>query len=461
MFCPLWVMSRVPGNAGARARRAVYGGPIDTRTPDTHPDPDPTVPPAPAGTPPTAEATVREVLRNANFTVYFVTAFVSNAGTFMQSIGVPFVMYDLTQRNAWVGASVFAGMVPSLLMSPLAGTMSDRVSRRTLLFVSNLVQLCSALGLWLLAITDTITPWRIIGLLVVAGLAGGFQNAVSHALIPLLVPPRQLVPALRLNSVNYNIARVLGPLAASLVLTGWGYKATFACNALSFLAVLGGILYVRPRAVPRRVISGPWYRDFLQAWTYVRQRATMRHMMAFSIIVSMLGSSTWQLGAGIVAEVYHTDKERLGTLIAVFGVGAVIAGFSMIAIGDRVRRSRATLSAAALYGVGAITAVSAHRFAVGVVGFALMGVAHSVSAISSTMAIQLQVDEDYRGRVLSLFIMFSFLGIPIGSIVGGRLGDTIGLQPTLATFGAILLVYAAVLVVRFDSLSCLDRRGSI
>ena len=88
----------------------------------------------------------------------------------------------------------------------------------------------------------------------------------------------------------------------------------------------------------------------------------------------------------------------------------------------------------------------------------MMGVAHSVSAISSTMAIQLQVDEDYRGRVLSLFIMFSFLGIPIGSIVGGRLGDTIGLQPTLAAFGSILLLYALVLVVRFDSLSCLDER---
>jgi len=236
------------------------------------------------------EAALGEVLRNPNFTVYFCAAFISNAGTFMQSVGVPFVMYDLTKRNAWVGASVFAGMVPSMLMSPFAGTLSDRVSRRLLLLCSNLVQLASAIGLWLLAITDGLTPWRILGLLIIAGFALGFQNAVAHALIPLLVPPRQLVPALGINAVNYNIARVLGPLAASLVLVNWGYKATFAVNAVSFLALIFGLLYIRPRPVPRRASTAHWYQDFADAWRYVTARATMRHMMVFAIAVSMLGS---------------------------------------------------------------------------------------------------------------------------------------------------------------------------
>lgn len=405
------------------------------------------------------EATIGEVLRNPNFTIYFVAAFISNAGTFMQSVGVPFVMYDLTKRNAWVGASVFAGMVPSMLMSPFAGTLSDRVSRRLLLLCSNLVQLASAIGLWLLAVTDQLTPWRIIGLLIIAGFAVGFQNAVAHALIPLLVPPHQLVSALRINAVNYNIARVLGPLTASLVLVHWGYKATFAVNAISFLALIFGLLYVRTRPVPARPSVGRWYQDFADAWRYVTARATMRHMMVFSIAVSMLGSSTWQLGAGVVAEVYETDEKRLGTLIAIFGIGAVAAGMAMIVLGDRVRRSRATLTAVVLYGCGALVSVSAHTFVVGIFGFALMGIAHSVGAVSSTMSLQLQVDESYRGRVLALFIMFSFLGVPLGSLVGGKLGDTIGLQPTLASFGLLLIVYAAVLIVLFDSLSCLDERA--
>lgn len=391
--------------------------------------------------------------------MYFVAAFVSNAGTFMQSIGVPFVMYDLTHRNAWVGASVFAGMVPSLLMSPLAGTLSDRVSRRKLLLTSNLVQLGSAISLFLLAMAGEITPWRIIGLLAVAGFALGFQNAVAHALVPLLVTERQLVPALRLNAVNYNIARVLGPMAASLVLTTWGYKATFAINALSFAPLLLALAWIRPRVVARRPVTARWYEDFADAWRYVRAQATMRHLMVFSIAVSALGSSTWQLGAGVVAEVYHADPDRLGTLIALFGAGAVVAGLAVIVIGDRLRRSRATLSAIALYGTGSLLAVSTHRLVIGAAGFVLMGIAHSVAAVSSTMSLQLQVDEDYRGRVLSLFIMFSFIGVPIGSLVGGRLGDAIGLQPTLAGFATCLLVYAAILVVRFDSLACLDERA--
>ena len=342
-------------------------------------------------------AGVAEVLRNPNFSVYFVSAFISNAGTFMQSIGVPIVMYDLTERNAWVGAAVFASMVPSLLMAPIAGTLADRINRKLMLFSSNVVQLLCAAGLWILAAADAITPWRIIGLLIIAGFAGGFQNAVAHALVPLLVPERQLMAALRLNAVNFNIARVIGPAAAGVVLARWGVTATFAINTLTFLAVLGGLLYVRPRAAAVRDISGGWFRDLLQGTAYVRGHRTMRHLIVFSLLVSMLGSSSWQLGAGVVSEVYRVDKERLGTLIAVFGVGALVAGVSALSLGDRVRRSRLMLLALALYGSGAMVSVSMHRFAVGVIGYGAMGVAHSVGAMASMMSLQLQVDDHYRG----------------------------------------------------------------
>lgn len=404
----------------------------------------------------TEPASVGDVLRNFNFVIYYATTFISNAGTFMQGVGVPFVMYELTKSNTWVGASVFAVMIPSFLMGPIVGTLADRRDRRMILLGSSIVQLIAATALWLLAINDALTPWRIVGCLVVAGFGAGFQNATAHALIPLLVPHEQLMPAIRLNAVNFNVARVIGPVAGSLVLTHWGYRATFAMNAISFVVVIAGLLLVRPR---RLVYSGehePWLRAFMTSVQYVWSRRAMRQLILFSFMMSAFGASVWQLTAGLVAEDYHAAKGGIGYLIAAFGVGASAAGLTLLARGNNFRRSRTTLAGIGTYSVGAIVTVITPYIGVGLIGFALMGAAHSLGGVASTSALQTQVSEDFRGRVLALFIMSSFVGIPLGSVGGGRLGDAFGLRPTLAAYGLALGLYCLYAIVRLDRLRLFD-----
>jgi MFS family permease len=402
-------------------------------------------------------ASVGDVLRNFNFTVYYTTAFVSNAGTFMQGVGVPFVMYELTKSNTWVGASVFAVMIPSLLMGPIVGTLADRRDRRMILLGSSIVQLIAATALWLLAINDALTPWRIVGCLVVAGFGAGFQNATAHALIPLLVPHEQLMPAIRLNAVNFNVARVIGPVAGSLVLTHWGYRSTFALNGLSFLVVIVGLLLARPRRIVYSDAHEPWLRAFMTSVDYVRSRRSMRQLMVFSFMLSVFGASVWQLTAGLVAEDYHAEESGIGYLIASFGIGASIAGLFLLARGDRFRRSRLTLLGISFYSLGALVAVITPFIGVGLIGFALMGSAHSLGGVASTSTLQTQVSEDFRGRVLALFIMSSFVGIPLGSVGGGRLGDLFGLRPTLAAYALALALYGTYAFVRLDRLHLFDK----
>jgi MFS family permease len=402
-------------------------------------------------------ASVGEVLRNTNFSVYFLTAFISNAGTFMQGVGVPFVMYELTESNTWVGASVFAVMIPSLLMGPIVGPLADRRDRRIILLGSSIVQLVAAVSLWLLAINDALTPWRIVGCLVVAGFGAGFQNATAHALIPLLVPRRQLMPAIRLNAVNFNVARVIGPVAGSLVLTHWGYRSTFALNAVSFMVVIVGLLVARPRRIAYPNEHERWVRAFVTSIDYVRSRQSMRQLMVFSFMLSVFGASVWQLTAGLVAEDYHASESGIGYLIASFGAGASVCGLTMLVRGDQWRRSRMTLTGISFYGLGAIVAVATPHIAVGLMGYALMGAAHSLGGVASTSTLQTQVSEDFRGRVLALFIMSSFVGIPLGSVAGGRLGDLFGLRPTLAAYGVALGLYLLYAVVRLDRLHIFDK----
>jgi len=409
----------------------------------------------------TEPASVGDVLRNFNFSVYYTAAFVSNAGTFMQGVGVPFVMYELTKSNTWVGASVFAVMIPSLLMGPIVGTLADRRDRRMILLGSSIVQLIAATALWLLAINDALTPWRIVGCLVVAGFGAGFQNATAHALIPLLVPHEQLMPAIRLNAVNFNVARVIGPVAGSLVLAHWGYRSTFALNALSFLVVIAGLLLARPRRIVYSGAHEPWLRAFMTSVRYVRSRQSMRQLMLFSFMLSVFGASVWQLTAGLVAEDYHAAESGIGYLIASFGVGASTAGLFLLARGDRFRRSRLTLLGISFYSLGALVAVITPFIGIGLIGFALMGAAHSLGGVASTSTLQTQVSEDFRGRVLALFIMSSFVGIPLGSVGGGRLGDIFGLRPTLAGYAIALGLYVVYAVVRLDRLRLFDNSYSV
>ena len=408
----------------------------------------------------TEPASVGDVLHNVNFSVYFTTAFVSNAGTFMQGVGVPFVMYELTNSNTWVGASVFAIMVPSFLMGPIVGTLADRRDRKMILLWSSVVQLIAATALWLLAISDALSPWRVIGCLIVAGFGAGFQNATAHALVPLLVPPHHLMPAIRLNAVNFNVARVIGPVAGSLVLTHWGYRSTFALNALSFLVVIVGLLVARPRQIVYSDAHEPWLRAFRTSIDYVRSRQSMRQLMLFSFMLSVFGASVWQLTAGLVAEDYRAPESGIGYLIAAFGVGASACGLTLLARGDRYRRSRMTLTGISAYSLGVVLSVATPYIEVGFFGFALMGVAHSLGGIASTSTLQTQVTEDLRGRVLALFIMSSFVGIPLGSVVGGRLGDAFGLRPTLAGYAVALALYVVYAVTRLDWLQIFDKSSA-
>jgi MFS family permease len=329
-----------------------------------------------------------------------------------------------------------------------------------ILLGSSIVQLIAATALWLLAINDALTPWRIVGCLVVAGFGAGFQNATAHALIPLLVPPQQLMPAIRLNGVNFNVARVIGPVAGSLVLTHWGYRSTFALNALSFMVVIVGLLVARPRRIVYTTQHEPWLRAFMTSVDYVRSRQSMRQLMVFSFMLSVFGASVWQLTAGLVAEDYHASESGIGYLIASFGAGASVCGFTLLVRGETWLRSRMTLTGIGFYGLGAIVAVATPHIAVGLMGYALMGAAHSLGGVASTSTLQTQVSENFRGRVLALFIMSSFVGIPLGSIAGGRLGDIFGLRPTLGAYGVALGMYVVYAVTRLDRLRIFDRSHS-
>jgi MFS family permease len=401
----------------------------------------------------------REILRNRNFIVYLAAAIVSNAGSFMQSLSVPFVLLDLTDSYTWVGVGTFAWMVPSLVVGPLAGTVSDRFDRRHVLLWSNLVQLCAALGLWALAFTDAMSPVRIISLVVVGGLGAGFQYTASQSMAAVLLPPEQLLQGVRLNSTGFTAARALGPAVAGVVLATWGATAAFGINAASFLCFIVALLFVRTRPVTLSTSTEGWVERFRSGFRYVRARPALRLVVMSAFVGAFFGQSMVQLAVGLAEDEYHVGGGGLGALVGVYGVGSTAASVLLV-IGDaRLRRSRMAMLGLSLFGVGLLVSVTTQWFVLAIVGFLVAGVAHGLTNISLNTAVQAQVHEEYRGRALSLFLMALLAGMPFGALAGGLLGDLVGLRPTLATFAAVVLAYLLFVIVRRDRMAALDIDG--
>jgi MFS family permease len=403
-----------------------------------------------------SRAGVRAILADRNFTTYWLATLVSNAGTFMQGIGVPFILYRLTGSNAWVGAAVFANLLPSLLVGPLAGTMTDRFPRRLVLLWANVIQAIAAVGLWVLAALGELTPWRIVALLAVGGVGAGFQYSAAQAIVSLLVPREHLVPALRLNSLGFTGARALGPAAAGFVLDEWGATTTFAVNAISFLVVISALMTLRVKPVPPPTVSESYLSQFRSGIRYTWERPAMRLVVITAFVTALLAQSVVQLAAGIAGETYDVSARGLGLLVTLFGMGSVSGIVILLFVGDRRRRSRVSLTGLVLYGCCCVLSVVTTRYPIGLLAFFLMGTAHVLNGVTLNTTMQAQVDEEFRGRAVTLYLMALLAGMPIGALVLGGIGDLVGLRPTIAASGILLLVYCGHTAWRTNFLAPFD-----
>lgn len=404
---------------------------------------------------------VRAVMGNRHFAIYVMAAFVSNVGSFMQTIGVAFVLRRITGQDAWVGGGVFASFIPSLLVGPLAGPFCDRFDRRHILLWANAVQAVAAIGLCALSVADALTPWRMVGLLVLAGIGGGFQYAAAQALVALLVPAEHLLPAVRIYAVGFNSARAIGPAIAGIALGVWGPTTTFALNAASFGVVLVGLFLIRPRRAPRSATQGSVRAEFVAGVRYSWRHRSMELCMYTALAVTLFGASVAQLAAGVAADVFDVGGTGLGLLVGSYGVGSAVAALTLTVVAERYARSRVALAGVFLYGTGVLLVVATRHMPVGMLGYFAMGISHILVGISTNTTIQSQVDESFRGRVMSLYLMCMVAGMPIGALVGGRLGDRFGLRRSLGGFGVTLLVYGLIGVVWLRSFAAFDDDAAI
>jgi len=387
-------------------------------------------------------------LRHRDFALFWTAAAISNGGSWMQLVAVPALLYDLTNSSTWLGVSSMASLIPAVFLTPHAGVLADRVSRRSILLVTQTVQMTMAFLLWTLYLTGDIRPGLIVTLGLLGGIATGFQTAAWQSFVPLLVPADELLDAVKLNSVQFTLARAVGPGLAGLVVSTLGTGAAILINASTYLLVIGALFVSNPRqtidhTADRRV--GAVLRDGIR---YVWRNFPLRLAVILAFLTSMFGQSLQYVAPAISDRVFGRPSTDNAGLLVALGVGALVSSFFSIGLGDRMQRSTRVLGALLLFCASAVLVALTSNYYVGLVAYFVGGLAHLQSAVALNTLIQGTVPDRMRGRTMSFYVLGILAGIPLGAIFLGRLGDIVSMRTAVAINAVIFFTITLLLVSR-------------
>ncbi len=390
-------------------------------------------------------------LSHRNYRLLWFAALGSTIGTWMQSYAQSWLIFDLTRSNFYLGLDSFLGQLPVLLLILIGGVIADRHDRRRLLAFSQYTQAFSALALAVLVATGYVSIWMIFVLSFIAGCGQAFGGPAYQAMIPSLVPRRDLPNAIALNSTQFNLSRVLGPVAGGFVLAAIGVVWCFALNGVSFFLVVAALASLRlpahvPNPNPRAL--GEELRGGLRFFRETRLLVVLTMLAFVTTFLAMPVSTFLPAFASEYLQSSHEPEKRLAMLMAAQGLGA-IAGALVIGSAGRFRHmGRALLGgqvALALFVAGFAASRSlplslALIFLAGVSSMAVFSMSFSI--------VQHTVPDELRGRVLSIYMVALRGGWPLGALVAGALSDRFTVPVVMTANCVALVAIAGALLLR-------------
>jgi MFS family permease len=385
-----------------------------------------------------------------DFRLLWLGALVSSIGTWMQKVAQAWLIVTLTGTASafFLGLDAFLGEVPILLFTLIGGVVADRRNRRHLLLASQCVQMAAAFTLAALVFTGTVNIWLILSLSFITGVAQAFGGPAYQSLIPLLVPKETLPNAIALNSIQFNLARVIGPLVAGAALAAFGMVACFGLNGLSFLFVIAAIAALHVKHVP--AMTSERMRDQLKGGLrYVRDQPQLVTLTSLGFIAAFLGLPILTFLPIITKDVFQQDVGLYTRFMTLAGTGAVLGALSVAWLGKHRHMGLMLLTMQAMLGLIAI-AFSLSRVVWLSQLLLFVGGALLVTCFSMTTSlVQLLAPHELRGRVVSIYMVAFRGGSPLGGLVSGWLVTQVGSAPyVLALNGALLTVVALVAMTR-------------
>jgi MFS family permease len=372
-----------------------------------------------------------------DFRLMWFGACTSSVGTWMQKLAQSWLVLEISGSSFWLGLDAFLGEIPIFLFSLLGGVVADRVDRRRVLLASQFVQMSCAFFLAGLILAGAVQIWHILTLSFIVGLAQAFGGPAYQALIPMLVDRDDLPNAIALNSIQFNVARVIGPVLGGLALTQLGAAWCFALNGVSFVAVIISLLLLQVGYAPVRTLETV-LTSMKQGISFVRKQGTMEALITLAFLMTALAIPMITFLPVIAKDVFAGGPTTFTLFLAFSGAGSVTGALIVAWMGNIGRKGMFTVLMLIALGAG-ITGFSLSRSIVlSCILLFLSGVCLiSVFAMVSSL-VQLITVNEMRGRVMSVYNVAFRGGMPIGSLATGYLAPIFTAPAVLAVNGLLL-----------------------
>jgi len=376
-------------------------------------------------------------------------SFMSSCGTWMQEVAQNWLILDMTRSTFWLGLDAFLGDFPFILFSLLGGVVADRYDRRKILLASQVVQLTNAFVLAALLLTHHVAIWHILVLSFLTGIAQSFGGPAYQALVPTLVDKEDVPNAVSLQSTQFNLARVVGPLLAAVAYAKLGAAACFGLNGLSFFVVIAALLLLRSHFTRKPGKHPPVIESLREGLAFIGRTPAMKALILLAFAGSFLAFPLLTFLPVYAKLVFARDVRAYGRFLTFFGIGAVLGAIVAARLSHSTRKGERAVASQVAFAALIVAFAISRNFQLSCVLLFLAGGALSVVFTMLMSLVQTIVTDDMRGRVGSVY-MLAFRGaIPLGNFAAVAIAARTGPTAVLAVNGVLLgLLAATVLAFR-------------
>jgi MFS family permease len=403
-------------------------------------------------------------LKSRNYRLFFIGQAISLVGTWMDSIAMQWWVYNKTGSTAYLGVVAFCSLVPAFFLGPFAGVMIDRFDKRKLLLVTQSIQMAQAATISVLVFTNVLQAWMIACLAVVAGLTGAVDMPARQAYMVHLVDDREdLSNAIALNSSQFNLARLIGPIVAGFVYNWVGPGYCFAINSASFLAVLTSLYMMTARNTANPESRGNILDSIRQGANYVNRFVPVRSLIILLAVVSFLSGAQSVMMPVLAKVAFHGDAKTLGLIQAAIGGGALASALVLASRKSVVGLGKWIVVAVCMFGTALITISFVKSLPLALLVLIFVGAGVMAHMAATNTLVQTVIDDKMRGRVMAFYVM-SFTGtMPFGSLLAGWSAERLdkagyfGAGIVLATVGSLCVIAGLVFLRQMPKLRTLIR----
>lgn len=385
-------------------------------------------------------------LRYRNYRLFFSGQSLSLIGTWVQRIAIPWLVYRLTDSAFLLGFVGFAGQIPTFILAPFAGVLTDRLNRYHIMIVSQILSMIQALTLALLYFTNTIEVWNVLLLSVIQGCINAFDTPARQSFVIEMVEDKNDIGnAVALNSSMFNGARLVGPSIAGVLIASLGEGACFLINGISYIFVVISLLLMKVKPQEKKKVKDTnIIKEFKEGFTYTFGFPPIRSIIILLTLISLMGMPFSVLMPIFAKDIFHGGSHIFGFLMGASGVGALIGAAYLASRKSVVGLEKIIPLAAIVFGLGLVSFSLSSSFPLSIILMIITGVGMMMQTACSNTILQTISDNDKRGRVMSFYTM-AFMGTaPIGSFLAGSMASMIGAPATLLIGGIACVIGALV-----------------